>query len=196
MSSFVGVIVELGSNPLDDVLSCVGAERTTNASQSSHQLILLPWSKDALERTRSVAQNVSQKAASAFAILAETLTDIYSIAHCRAGVCTRQFSFERDAEENRQWELEGEAETWEAELLFALPEDDFVGYLSHDDTYTDADLERARAAHAAKDLTLVARRPPLLAASVWEWLGRLGLDPRSPQAQIKLPKFWKRLFGR
>jgi hypothetical protein len=103
----------------------------------------------------------------------------------RQGVCTRRVAFRRDADAREQWELEGPPEAWEAEILFALPADDFVAYLSDDDSYTGSELDLARRAHESRSLESLARRPPLLAASLWEWLGRRGADARHPHAQVK-----------
>lgn len=171
--SFAGILVESGA---------------------SASLTLFPWPSSPA-RVEAAAADASRNAADATAIHADAVNDAYALARYEGGRLARRIAFRRDAEEGEQWTLEGAPAAWEADLLFSLPVDDFIAYLSDDDGYADADLERARTAHAAKDAALVGRRPPLLAASLREWLRKKGVDPRAPNEVIKPPTLWERLFG-
>jgi len=168
------------------------AEAVAGAPPGPNVFILLPWSNSTAE-VEAFAAKASGLARSAFAIHAETSADVYTIAQYEGGSCTRRISFSRDAEE--PWEVSGGPKAWETDLLLSLTVDDFVGYLSDDDRYAEAELEGASMAHAAHRLDLLSRRPPLLAASLWEWLGKKGIDPRSPHAHLKRRGLLSRLFG-
>lgn len=196
MKYFAGVLIEGSTVPVDELSRRLDAVSAPGAAHGEPVFVLVPLSGDFLNRIECVARASSQLARSAFALFADGNSDNYIVARYESGTCARRIGFFCDNEDDSQWDLIGEPEGWEADLLFALPVDNFVAYLSCDERYTDADLDRARSAHQAHDLTALARRPPLYASSLWAWLKSRGVDPHTPHATLRSPTFWRRLFGR
>jgi hypothetical protein len=180
VGSLHAVLLEMGSRDPVHALRSLNWSKVTSSALGATLLIELPWSLSS-ERAERYACEASELCETSFLIRAQTNVDVYAISEYTAGQCVRRIAYDGDAEE--RWELQGEPRRWEADLLFALPREEFVGYLSDDDTYTDEDLELAERAHGARDLGLMSRRPPLLAVSLWEWLRSKRVDPASPNAR-------------
>jgi len=181
VGSLHAVLLDVGTRDAGEALRRLNWSRVTSSALGSTLLVELPWGMSD-DRADGIAREASQLCETSFLIRAQTTSDVYVVAEYIAGQCLRRVSFIGDAEP--QWELEGEPRRWEADLLFALPSDEFIGYLSHDDSYTDEELELAARAHATGDLALMRRRPPMLGASLWEWLRKKRVDPEVPGARI------------
>lgn len=195
MPSFAAVLFPRGTHAIGEVLRVIDATAASDLERGTEVLVAAPWSPSAASRVEVAAARASEIAGEALAISAVIASDEYALTQFERGHRTRRIAFHRDADETAQWELEGAAQDWETDLLFSLPADEFVAYLSDDDSYSDAELVNAKAAHEAGDLRLLARRPPLLAASLWEWLAKKNLDPRTPSASFRRHGFWRRVFA-
>jgi len=181
MTTYHGLIIEAASTDPETVLRRLGCGKITTGLTQPSLLIELLWSMPE-DESAMIGRRASTMSHSALVLRVQTTSDIYNVVEYVAGECVRRILFDRDSDP--QWKVEGAPRPWEADLVFALPADDFIDYLSDDDRYTDTDLEAARRAHAARDLASLPQRPPLLSASVWEWMRRMHLDPKQPHARL------------
>jgi hypothetical protein len=131
----------------------------------------------------ALAQELSRVSEAVYLVRAETSSDSYVVAEFLSGQCVRRITFGRDLEV--QWLLEGKARSWEVDLMFSSPAKQLVGYLSDDDSYSDAELADVERAHASRNLDGLARRPPLYSFLLWGWLKTLGVDPASPDGRLR-----------
>jgi hypothetical protein len=191
MRSFVGVLIPVGSSGPAKLAREIGLNWTGGADRVPALFARLP-DRGAFDDAEAFALRASRIAGVAYAIRAQAAADVFDVRRFDSGIPTRGLHFNRDADE--PWVMTGLPSTWEADLLFSMNEEDFVGYLSDDETYSETDLQAARHAHQAHSLEGLARRPPLLAASLWEWLSSHGISPERPNATVPKEGFWSRIL--
>lgn len=146
-------------------------------------------------RTTEVAEAVSRVVAGpVLGLLAQTTADVYQVTEFGAGRRLREIAYSRDGD---GWgPSAGEARAWEADFHFALPEAQFVEDLGYAE-WDEAEIERARAAYVARDLSLLPRLPDASSAQFYTFVEKLGLDPQAGfDAKYERPGFFRRLFRR
>jgi hypothetical protein len=192
MASFLGVIVDSGQKGVYDELRSLQVKIDREIQKESLLVqvswmpikrLLNPWTEP-LNQAERFARQISKSAVSCFVVYATPSVDEYSISHFRNGEIVRKIAFHGEMES--PWELEGQSQSWESDLLFALPAEDFIAYLSDDSSFSEADLDLARKAHAACRVDLMPRRPPLLEASLWAWLHNKVGDPWAPDGWLRV----------
>jgi hypothetical protein len=193
MRSFVGVLIPVGSGDPVNLARAIGLNWMggTGTDRVPALFARLP-NLGAFDDAQALALRASNSAGVAYAISAQASAEVFDVQRFDSGLPTRGLHFDRDADE--PWVMTGLPATWEADLLFSMNEEDFVGYLSDDETYSETDLQAARHAHQAHSLERLARRPPLLAASLWEWLTSHGISPERPNVTMPTEGSWSRIF--
>ncbi len=185
MASYRGLLIEVGSRDAETVLASLPHVTATKAVSCSTLLIELSWTTSAAD-AQALASLGAVGENSSFLLSAQTTTDVYVIDEYFDQRLLRHVRYCAECEP--EWEATGTARAWEEALLFALPREEFIEYLSDDSGYSEADLVRAAQAHGAKSRALLPHPPRLLGASFWRWLTGKGVDPRAPHGRYEKRK--------
>jgi hypothetical protein len=150
------------------------------------------WIDASFDDAITVAKAASTIAGTTFALIGQSSVDAYVVAEFERGDLVRQLSYNRDY---GGWaEPLATSRPWEVDFHFALPLEGFIDRLDED--WTDDDIERARQAHARKDVSLLPRWPAASYSQLTAFAESLGLDlAAGPHARYTRPGLLRRLFG-
>lgn len=98
--------------------------------------------------------------------------DVYAVAEVRAGEVVRSLVYVSD---DGGWKLAGEPQPWETDFHFALPLGEFASWLDAN-AWSGSDIEAARDAHRAHDVTLLPHLPPAQMSLIVEYVKKLGFN--------------------